>query len=51
MKKVTKNLQKLVKNRKTGPVILDHKAYKPYKKPREHGTSAESYYSGSLMDN
>ena len=51
MKKVTKDLQKLVKNRKTAPVVSDHKNFKAYKKPRQKGTSAESYYSGSLMDN
>jgi hypothetical protein len=51
MKKITKNLQKMVKNKKLSPVISDQKSYKTYRKPRIRGTSAESYYSGSLSDN
>jgi hypothetical protein len=51
MKKTTKKLQDLVKNRKIGNVVLESKNYNQYNKRRKGSASFEEYCSGSVYNN
>jgi len=43
MKNMTKKLQKMVKEKKKGPVISAQKDFNPYLRKRKNSTSSESY--------